>query len=144
MPNCLICDHEWEINSSRDNKHIYCRMCRTSEKQIDYGHRDPCIPWNGEFDEYDQPMLNGQIHMPGERICNHRDCVQPSHIMILKPDPMELSWQELELERLSIFYRTNRKQTWDELMATLEKEKPLTSRAQAKMSESNDNLSKIA
>lgn len=117
IASCLICDSQWEIHEGRENKHLYCLECRRSEKRIDYGHSEPCIPWRGDFDLDDNPMKNGQPHKPGERKCNHRDCVQDSHII----EPM--SWESLEAERHSTFYRTKRKLSYQKLMATLQKEK---------------------
>jgi hypothetical protein len=115
--HCLICDASWEIHEGRENKHIYCLECRRTETKIDYGHSEPCIPWKGDFDLEDNPMKNGKLYKPGERRCNHKDCVQPAHIMT------PISWEELEAERLSIYYRTKRKKNWSQLIDTLQKEK---------------------
>lgn len=79
--NCLICDREWFINVSRVNEHLLCRECRTTEKSIDYGMGEPCKPWHGDFDENDNPMRLGTPYRPGPRICNHKDCIEPSHIV---------------------------------------------------------------
>lgn len=119
---CLICQTDWELNESRENSHLYCQMCRKkSERKIDYGHADPCIPWNGDFDEYDNPMKNGQFYLPGPRSCGHKDCVQKAHIS-WEPTPM--TPQEATLERYSIAYRTKKALTYEQFMARLEAERP--------------------
>lgn len=115
--HCLICDASWEIHEGRENKNLYCYQCRRTEAKIDYGLADPCIPWKGDFDLDDNPMKNGELWKPGFRHCNHKDCVQPTHIT------PALTWEQLEAERHSIFYRTNRRRSWTQLMDTLQKEK---------------------
>lgn len=128
---CLICQTTWGIHEQRENKQIYCRMCRSHENVIDYGHDDPCLPWRGDFDEDDNPMKHGNPHLPGNRLCGHRDCVQPSHIMTRMP------WQLLESERLDLSYRTGVKSSWANLTATLEKEKPKMSEVSAKLTKTS-------
>lgn len=108
---CLICNQEWQIHENRENKNIFCRMCRSHESAIDYGHEDPCIPWRAEFDDDDNPVVSGQLYMPGDRVCNHKDCVQPKHINVAEP------WQQVEAERLGF-------KSWAHLMDTLKKETP--------------------
>jgi hypothetical protein len=129
MPNptsrCLICDQEWIINESRENKNIYCLDCRRTERQIDYGLADPCIPWRGEFDLDDNPMLGNKLYMTGERICKHKDCVQQSHLSANQRD-----WRDLEAERLGA-------KSWSELMNTLKREK-------TEMSQDMDRIQKTA
>lgn len=78
---CLICNSEWVVNENRVNNHLYCRDCRRSEREIDYGFTEPCKPWSGDFDDDDNPMQNGLPYLPGDRICQHKDCVQKSHIL---------------------------------------------------------------
>jgi hypothetical protein len=106
-------------------------MCRSHESAIDYGHNDPCIPWRGEFDEDDNPIKAGQLYLPGARVCNHKDCVQSSHINACKP------WQALEAERLDISYRTGKKLYWQSLMAQVGIELP-------KMSDVDANMTKTS
>ena len=119
---CLICSEEWEINEARVNTHLYCKECRKpSERKIDYGHADPCIPWNGDFDDEDNPLRGGVPYLPGIRTCNHRDCVQKAHI-ILEP-AQEPDWKALIAERNSIYYRNRKRRSYEQLMTTLEKEK---------------------
>ena len=117
---CLICNTEWQIHEQRENKNLFCASCRRSERQIDYGFADPCIPWRGLFDMDDNPIMSGKLHMPGERICNHKDCVQPKHLAKTK------TWQDVEAERLGAA-------SWAELMDTLKKEMPQMSEGVAKL-----------
>ena len=60
-----------------------CKDCRVKPaKSIGYGLAKSCLPWSGEFDPEDNPMLNGVLYLPGKRVCNHRDCVEISHIIV--------------------------------------------------------------
>jgi len=128
---CLICNETWTIHEGRENKQIFCRMCRSHESAIDYGHDDPCLPWRGEFDEDDNPIKGTRLYLPGNRICGHRDCVAESHIKT------QLPWQVLEAERYDTSYRTGRKQDWTQLTAKLKKELP-------KMSVPADKITKTS
>lgn len=114
---CLICAEPWEIRKDRENKQLFCRDCRKSEREIDYGLAQPCIPWTGDFDDEDNPMRFGELHLPGERKCNHRDCVQEAHI--IKP----IRTEHLIAEQFSIFYRTGKHRNYDQLMRKLNREK---------------------
>jgi hypothetical protein len=41
----------------------------------------PCRAWLREFDDVDHPITpEGDLVAPGERLCGHKDCVEPSHI----------------------------------------------------------------
>lgn len=122
IASCLICCTEWEVNESRHNTHLYCRPCRTKrERQIDYGHSEPCIPWAGDFDDNDNPIRFGQLYLPGERKCNHRDCVQKAHI--IKP----VTTQDLIAEQFSLYHRTGKRLDYEDLMRQLNKEKSQSS-----------------
>jgi hypothetical protein len=68
-----------EKRRRKDDLCIDCR--RTPAKSISYGFGKPCLPYGGDYDQDDNPIFNGQLLMPGERICKHRDCVEPSHIL---------------------------------------------------------------
>lgn len=60
-----------------------CRDCRVKPaKSIGYGLVRSCLPWSGEFDVDDNPLLNGKLFLVGERVCGHRDCVEVSHIIV--------------------------------------------------------------
>ncbi len=123
---CIKCSSEWRVNESRKNHHRLCRDCRrTEERKIDYGFPDPCIPWNGDFDQDDNPMKNGMLYRPGQRICNHKDCVQKAHIVTTKV----VTPEDLIAEQFSLYYRTKKRKDYSQLMATLEREKRIKVRA---------------
>lgn len=115
--HCLICDTSWELHDGRENKHIYCLDCRRTERKIDYGMSEPCVPWTGEFDLDDNPVRHGKAYLPGERHCNHKDCVQKSHIQ--KPIVVE----DLLAEQFSLYYRTGQRTSYDNLLQGLQREK---------------------
>lgn len=126
---CLICCTEWRINEGRENKHLYCQECRrTSERKIDYGFPEPCVPWAGDFDLDDNPMKNGKLYRPGPRICGHKDCIQKSHIadFVSTRETKPATQEDLIAEQFSIFYRTGKSMDYSELMLALEKEKSQT------------------
>jgi hypothetical protein len=78
---------------------------------------EPCIPWTGDFDLDDNPVKRGQLHLPGNRNCNHKDCVQQSHIQ--KPVVVE----DLIAEQFSIYYRTGQRYTYKKMIQGLQREK---------------------
>ena len=40
-----------------------------------------CRPWQGEFDDQDRPVKDGELYLPGDRLCGHSDCVSKAHIV---------------------------------------------------------------
>lgn len=73
---------EFLAPEKRKPKDDLCLDCRRKPaKTINYGLGKSCRPWHGEFDVEDNPMLNGVLFMPGERVCKHRDCCEISHIV---------------------------------------------------------------
>lgn len=40
-----------------------------------------CEAWQGDFDEWENPIKDGELFMPGLRTCNHRDCVSVDHVV---------------------------------------------------------------
>jgi hypothetical protein len=67
----------------RKRKDGLCFSCRMRPaKTISYGFGKPCKPWGGEFDRDDNPLLDGELFMPGERICGHKDCVEVEHCRV--------------------------------------------------------------
>lgn len=124
---CLVCLTEWRINESRKNTHRLCRDCRkTEERKIDYGLPEPCIPWNGDFDMDDNPMKNGRHYRPGPRICGHKDCIQKTHIadFVSSRETKPVTEEDLIAEQFSTYYRNKKHQSYSQLMARLEREKP--------------------
>jgi hypothetical protein len=114
LTECLICGHRWEQNP-KAAPHTLCQTCRRKEKKIDYGHAQPCKPWQGDFDDSDNPLKNGRLYLPGERVCGHRDCVEKKHI---KPTA-----EQLIAEQFSVYYRTGEKRNYKQLIAQITAEK---------------------
>jgi hypothetical protein len=46
-----------------------------------------CEAWQGDFDDNDNPLLNGLLFMPGTRTCGHRDCINVAHVEGALPPP---------------------------------------------------------
>ena len=68
-----------------------CSDCNAKpSKEIKY-NKEKCRPWIGEVDDDFNPYL------PGIRKCEHKDCVNPKHII-----------RDIEHERLDISYRTGK------------------------------------
>lgn len=78
---CRRCGWSWLLAESRRRvEFMLCESCRVRPAlSVRYGS-DRCVPWRGDFDEEDQPMLKGQYFLPGVRSCGHRDCVNPHHL----------------------------------------------------------------
>ena len=65
---------------SRRGTDDLCFSCTMKPaKQITYNW-SKCVPWRGEFDDFDNPVERGNWVRPGKRVCGHRDCVAVSHI----------------------------------------------------------------
>ena len=61
---------------------VLCVSCRMRPAlSIQYG-ASRCVPWRGDFDKDDNPMVHGELFLPGVRACGHRDCVNGLHIVI--------------------------------------------------------------
>lgn len=74
---CLRCGAKLEARRRKGEE--YCLSCRAKPAKTVKFFDDVCIPWRGDFDEYDNPLFHNKPYMPGERICNHSDCVNPNH-----------------------------------------------------------------
>ncbi len=80
---CERCGATWTVN--QDKRHrtdLLCASCRAKPAiTIQYGELR-CIPWTGTFaDDGVTPILDGSPFLPGSRICNHKDCCNPKHIV---------------------------------------------------------------
>lgn len=71
-----------------------CRACASQRETIrryerKHGLERPkpvkqtCTPWQGAFDQDDNPLQDGQLFMPGPRSCGKRDCVNPAHVLVV-------------------------------------------------------------
>lgn len=106
----------------RGSDKVNCASCEAKpQEQIRYG-TEICTPWQGEFDEDDNPMKNGKLYRPGIRTCNHRDCVKKAHI-ITELAPEAIDPKTLLAEQHDISYRTGKRLTFDELMTSLKAER---------------------
>ena len=46
------------------------------------GLKSSCHTWLGDYDDDENPITPaGDLVAPGERVCGHRDCVAPSHLV---------------------------------------------------------------
>lgn len=40
-----------------------------------------CTPYTGELDDLWRPITEtGELYLPGNRLCGHKDCINPDHI----------------------------------------------------------------
>lgn len=75
---CLRCGGRLDNRRRKDD---FCSSCKMKPaKTVPFGD-DVCIPWRGDFDEVDNPLQGGSLYLPGVRVCNHSDCVNPNHII---------------------------------------------------------------
>lgn len=67
-----------------------CESCRfTRRNKIKNADGSVCHPWHGVFDDDDNPLDDqGNIYLDGVRVCRHKDCVNPEHI-VGNPKPPE-------------------------------------------------------
>lgn len=80
---CERCGTSWAVNQEKRHRtDLLCFSCRAKPAMvIQYGDLR-CQPWGGDFAKDDvTPVLNGVEFMPGERICGHRDCCNPKHVV---------------------------------------------------------------
>lgn len=80
----LVCERCGAVTyvslEKRRPKEYFCSSCKARPaKSINYGLEKSCKPWAGEFDDLDNPLLDGHLVLPGLRVCGHRDCVEISH-----------------------------------------------------------------
>lgn len=74
---CKRCGATWEDTATRKNSDL-CQSCRARKTQ----KIDGCIVWHGHFgfDMVTPVDDEGEEVLPGIRICEKLDCVNPSHI----------------------------------------------------------------
>ena len=80
---CRRCGLSWIVPlTKRRQSIVLCVSCRMRPAlSIQYG-ASRCVPWRGDFDGEDNPMVHGDLFMPGIRSCGHRDCVNGLHIVV--------------------------------------------------------------
>ncbi len=79
---CNRCGYAWVVApEKRDRKDLLCVSCRAKPASVvQYGSLK-CIPHSGDFAEDGvTPVSGGVVVLPGKRVCNHSDCVNPKHI----------------------------------------------------------------
>lgn len=79
---CFQCGYAWVVSpDKRERTDLLCVSCRAKpSKVVQYGQLK-CMPHQGDFaDDGITPMSDGTAVLPGKRICNHADCVNPKHI----------------------------------------------------------------
>lgn len=79
---CARCGHKWTVNRPKMGRtDLLCRSCRATKQNVIEANGFKCLPWQGEFAaDLVTPMLNGNIYLPGNRICGNRDCTNINHI----------------------------------------------------------------
>ena len=65
----------------RERTDMLCASCRAKPATVVQYGKLKCIPHQGAFFEDGvTPMSDGTAVLPGNRLCNHSDCVNPKHI----------------------------------------------------------------
>ena len=80
---CRRCGFVWTVNAEkRGRKDLLCASCRVRPATtIQYG-KLRCTPHQGMLDQELNPVDDdGVLVHPGERVCGHKDCVNPAHIV---------------------------------------------------------------
>ena len=80
---CRKCGFRWAVNAEkRGRKDLLCISCRVKPATtIQYG-KLRCSPHQGKLDQDLNPIdEQGNLVLSGERICQHRDCVNPAHVV---------------------------------------------------------------
>jgi hypothetical protein len=81
---CVRCGFRWEIAAKRNNMQAKCESCKTARRTEIYYDGEPCFPWQGEFDQDDNPILDGVLYLAGARLCQHRDCCNVNHVVFIE------------------------------------------------------------
>jgi len=79
---CRHCGFVWSVAAEfKDRTDLLCKSCRAKpQKVIQYGGLR-CEPHSGAFDQDDNPIDDqGELVLPGLRICGHKDCVSVKHV----------------------------------------------------------------
>lgn len=80
---CRRCGFVWSVNAEkRGRKDLLCISCRVKPATtIQYG-KLRCTPFQGRLDEELNPINDDGVKIfLGDRICGHRDCINPTHIV---------------------------------------------------------------
>jgi hypothetical protein len=114
-----ITGHAMEKRRQRGDTNTECYDCTYRERQrTQKWQGTACRPWEGNVDLDTMAPINedGSYFMPGARRCGNADCVNKNHVITVP------TAQELQAELLSTFYRTGKRQTYDQLVRAIKKE----------------------
>lgn len=80
---CYRCGFSWDVTKKRSKDRVLCSDCRTRRAVTVRNGDSVCIPWHGRFaPDFITPIdENGDVFLPGLRICGNVDCIQPTHIV---------------------------------------------------------------
>lgn len=78
---CNRCGFAWWVGDQQRVRSEYCADCRMKSAKTIRSEFGPCLPWHGAFDEFDRPIKGNALFAPGLRLCDHSDCVEPTHIV---------------------------------------------------------------
>lgn len=78
---CTRCGFVWTLRQPRFVGGL-CSSCLALQEKVLRRGRLACQPWQGRFGPDDLTPVNaaGTPVLPGHRVCNNRDCVNPKHI----------------------------------------------------------------
>lgn len=81
---CARCGTKWSVSRLKMGRtDLLCRSCRAVKQAVVESNGFKCQPWQGEFgDDLVTPMLNGNVYLPGTRVCGNSDCVAPGHVLM--------------------------------------------------------------
>ena len=80
---CRRCGFKWAVNAEkRGRRDLLCISCRVKPAvTIQYG-KLRCTPHQGALNDLLEPVDSlGELVLVGERVCGHRDCVNPAHVV---------------------------------------------------------------
>ena len=80
---CCRCGFKWVVSAvKRGRTDLKCISCRVKPAvTIQYG-KLRCTPHHGLLDNDLNPIdSNGSAVLPGFRLCEHKDCVNPAHVV---------------------------------------------------------------
>lgn len=80
---CARCGIKWAVNRPKAGRtDLLCRSCRATRQKIIDTSGLRCQPWQGDFGaDLVTPMLNGNLFLPGHRVCGKKDCCNPTHVV---------------------------------------------------------------
>ena len=77
---CARCGIDRDLPIKKQTGKEFCKGCRVKVEHVVRYAEGVCLAWRGDFDAEDNPIHNGNMFLPGERTCGHKDCINPEHI----------------------------------------------------------------